>query len=82
MKIKKPKWAINIYNAGFSDISVKSNPLLWKEKWDTPRIELCPAIYIHIGKIEICIRKGTESEWSKYLWEKYFRERFGDYPWK
>lgn len=81
MKIKNPRWFVYINNSLVPDISITTNHLIWKDKWDTPRVELCPAIRIRLWKVEICIQKGTAPEWSKYLWDKYYRKRFGNYPW-
>lgn len=44
------------------------NSLLWKEKYDTPRVELVPRLLIMWLKFEFIIYKGTDCWWERWLW--------------
>ena len=88
---KQPKWNIMINSFPFSWIPFfeKSYSLvepLWKDKYNTPRVEIVPHISFKWLGIDIYIHKGTSEYWERYLWIHDYNE--GDeiraielYPW-
>lgn len=53
-------WTFKIFGSWFYialgyPLSIKSNDLGWKDKWDTPRFEWSPAFYIFFFKWQFCI---------------------------
>lgn len=61
--------------------------LLWKEKYETPRIELIPHFEIIWLWWSFNISIGTEPEWEWWIWLHKFnsgnlREALSNWPWK
>ena len=46
--------------------------LLWKNKYNTPRMEECPYIGIFIGNKFYSIQFGTDEWWEQRIWWKYY----------
>ena len=61
--------------------------LLWKDKFNTPRVEILPHLIFNWLWFDITIHKGTDDEWEWWLWlHKYnkgnLREALSSWPWK
>jgi len=46
----------------------RSNKLLWKEKYGTPRVELSPKIHLEWLWFEFTLQKGSDCWWERWLW--------------
>mgnify|MGYP000205631986 FL=1 len=61
---KKPKWNITpLINKSYS----LQEPL-WKDKYNSPRVEQVPFIEIILFGYSFYFRKGDEDYWERYLW--------------
>lgn len=88
-KLHKPKWRIKFsilkyHRQFFFTWNLK---LLWKEKYETPRIQLVPHINIEWLWFSLDCQKGNDDEWEWWLWlHKYnngnLREALSSWPWK
>lgn len=65
----------------FPKISI--NKLSWKDKFDSPRVETCPSLYIYWLGFQISFVSSDE-EWEKYLWATKYSKTgdLKDWPWK
>lgn len=87
-KPKTIKWQCSFEKTEFSLIPViRKNPLLWKDKFNTPRCELPPRIDIEWLGIHFGLWQGDDEEWEQWLW--IYEYNNGDYekaknnwPWK
>lgn len=52
----------------FKLLKIQKHDLLWKDKYNTPRCEVPPSIYIHFLWWEIDIQKGNDKQWEQWLW--------------
>ena len=59
-------------------IQIVSSPVMWKDKFDTPRYEYEPYIWIHIFKLNLVWRwdnkdiKYISEYWEQALWYLYY----------
>ena len=49
-------------------IWIYKRELLWKDKFETPRIEFIPYFSIRFFKWEFTVLYGTDSYWEQVLW--------------
>lgn len=57
----------------FTLFSIKLIALLWKDKWDSPRVKRLPQLTIVLLNIELEVYFGTDDIWEKYLNNKYYK---------
>lgn len=46
----------------------RSNKLLWKDKFNSPRCERCPTIQFQWLWFALYLEKGDDSYWEQWLW--------------
>jgi len=89
--MKKPKWDFTIhFYKGFEwkpnfHYYIDEFPI-WKDKYNTPRVEILPYISLAWLNFWIYIRKGSEVDWEWYLWVKHYNsedleQAKNTYPW-
>mgnify|MGYP001560582588 CR=1 FL=1 len=71
--MKKPKWRVTPKFIKFSTYGIiprvsRVKNLLWKDKFDTPRVERIPCFYIAWLIFQLSIEQGHDCEWEWYLW--------------
>lgn len=77
-KISRKSWYPILWCSKPSFIHIRSNDVIWKDKWDTPRFENCPHIWIHLFGLNIIWYWTLESEldetdyWEQALWYLYY----------
>lgn len=71
MRYKKPKWKF-VYNYkiqfDWKPFLQVEKELLWKDKYDTPRVELNPFVRFEWLGVGILFQQGTDQEWEQWLW--------------
>lgn len=60
-------------------MTIRITRLMWKDKYDTPRVERNPSIEIELKYVHY-INFGFDDFWEQYLWLKYYGNK-DDYPW-
>lgn len=72
MKLNKPKWRFSIFKYRNNYILWKPvfrhNILLWKDKYNTPRIERNPNYVFCWLFWQFTLEQGSDEEWEQYLW--------------
>lgn len=75
--MKKPKWRITFrllkmsqFNWGFKKYI--NQKLSWKDKYDSPRIEIIPKYLFSFFCFQLDFIQGSEEEWEWYLWVTYY----------
>lgn len=89
--MKKPKWRVNFKLLKNSQFDWRFNwfinkKLLWKEKWETPRIEILPKYLFSWLWFQIDIIQGTDTDWEWWLWVTKYSNNNEElakstYPW-
>ncbi len=66
----KPNWRLNFWKhtLWYWKPRFHKNPLLWKDKHGSPRVELCPFCSLNWGYWEVYLKQGSDTEWELYLW--------------
>ena len=79
IKLKKPKLNFFFYNNyRFRWIPYYyKNGLMWKDKFDCPRLEYPPTIRFEWLWFGFLINKGCDQYWEQWLWINYWHN--GDY---
>lgn len=88
--MKKPKWWIYVrFRKNFSlrPYTYMNKRLLWKDKFETPRIELIPRYMLTWLWFTIEIVQGDDDDWEWYLWVMEYsnndlQKAIKTYPWK
>lgn len=90
MKYKKPKWQRPYFYK--TQFTWKPHfdylkELLWKDKYDTPRVELEPFIRFEWLWFVIRIQQGDDQSWEQWLWvHKYcdgdIEQAKSNWPWR
>ena len=58
-------------------ITIRSVDVGWKDKYDTPRFEEAPYIWIHIYKLNfVWIWRLDEQAWEQILWYLYYNKTY------
>ena len=62
-------------------IHIISQDVMWKDKYDDPRFEVVPYIWIHIWKMNLVLYWDTkdhdsEDYWEQALWYLYYYHRY------
>lgn len=73
-------WTVKIFgNYYFIEIgfpwAISNVELGWKDKFNTPRLEWCPALYIYFFHWQFCIwwdYPNSDNYWEMYIWWKYY----------
>jgi len=89
--MKKPRWRVNgrlLKNSQFS-FKLKSyinRELLWKDKFNSPRVEMEPKYLFSWLWFQIDFVQGNDSDWEWYLWvTKYsdnnIEQAIETFPW-
>lgn len=86
--MEKPAWSFRIYKYYKFQIIPKfySNPLQWKDKFNTPRIERVPTREFQWLWWEFVFERGTEQQWEFYIWCKEYHNNniqraVDEWPW-
>lgn len=67
--MKKPKWRFNLYKTKWTwKPYFYKNSLIWKDKWDIPRIEITPTIRFQWFYWDFVFTQGSDKEWEFYIW--------------
>lgn len=76
------KWKFKYMDIYFLPI-ISINKLSWKDKYNFPRVDLCPGITINWLGLEF-MWTSSDNEWEKYLWaNKYSKSKdLQDWPLK
>jgi hypothetical protein len=78
-------WIVELFNRYYWiqigwPIKFKKLKLGWKDKYDTPRFEWCPAFYIYFFRWQFCIFwvSPTDDRTDKYYEQKIWLEKYSD----
>jgi hypothetical protein len=71
--MNKPKWHISFRLLKKSQFSFKLNilihkKLLWKDKFNSPRVEIIPKYLFSWLWFQLDIIQGNDEDWEWYLW--------------
>lgn len=91
--IKRPKWTFGyskIFYPWYYFEITKSYSLrnpTWKDKYETPRVEVSPYISIICFGIEFRWDHGYDQYWEKWLWIHYYnnhdeKKAIKTWPWR
>lgn len=91
-QMRKPRWYINfrlnkLYSiSNFLPSYYFVKKLCWKDKYDTPRVEILPKLLFYWAWFELSFVRGTDQEWEWWLWvNKYHNndidEAMATWPW-
>lgn len=66
---------------------IKIMGIRWKDKFDTPRVEITPNIHIMWLTFSVMIHFGSENAWEQWLWYKCYsnknmRKAKETWPWE
>ena len=67
-----------LYCREATPIQIKSNHVTWKDKYDTPRYECCPYIWIHLFRLNFVWYYNSgdifydDTYWEQALWYLYY----------
>ena len=70
--MRKPKWNIDFALSKHVNFQFRTNKLLWKDKFRTPRCEECPSIRISFLWFNIYARQENDEYWEQWLWINYY----------
>lgn len=66
-------WAPVLWCSYPATIQINTYDVLWKDKYDTPRYEESPYIWIHIWKLNFVWKwEAPEEYWEQALWYLYY----------
>ena len=89
--LHKPKWSFHFHLdfefIHFKPVLVYQKELLWKDKFNTPRIELIPRFEFSWLGINFYGYQGDDNEWEWWVWlHKYnsgdLSVALSSWPWK
>ena len=69
-KIKKPKWTFYSWSNHYIQWIPRFNkhPLMWKDKYETPRCELSPTVEVNWLWFTLRWVQGNDEFWEQWLW--------------
>lgn len=66
----KPLWRWWLFQ--FIPFKLEIKGLIWKEKWNLPRVEMCPYLEITILNNVLTWYFGDDEYWERKLWLKKY----------